>query len=76
MKLLCVTLIISIIFPVTIPVVKKVALSAINKSSPARQTAGLLYLRTAGGDRTRYNSLSRRDALSNELQRYAIWNLD
>ena len=46
------------------------------KSSPARQSAGLLSVRTAGGDRTRYTSGSYADALSNELQRYAIRNLD
>ena len=46
------------------------------KSSPARQSTGLLSVRTAGGDRTRYTSGSYADALSNELQRYAIWNLD
>ena len=33
-------------------------------------------MRTAGGNRTRYHSLSYGVALSIELQRYARWNLD
>ncbi len=55
---------------------EKVTLRQENKSDPARQSAGPLSVRTAGGDRSRYTSLSERDALSNELQRYAIRNLD
>ena len=51
-------------------------LSETNKSSPARLTAGLLYVRTAGRIRTYDQPLSQNGALSAELQRYAIWNLD
>ena len=47
-----------------------------NKSSPARLTAGLLYVRTTGRVRTYDPPFSQKVALSTELQRYAIWNLD
>ena len=47
-----------------------------NKNSPARRTAGLLYVRTADRIRTYDQPLSQNGALSAELQRYAIWNLD
>ena len=47
-----------------------------NKSSPARLTAGLLNVRTTGRIRTYDTPFSQKVALSPELQRYAIWNLD
>jgi hypothetical protein len=47
-----------------------------NKSSPARLTAGLLNVRTTGRIRTYDPPFSQKVALSPELQRYAIWNLD
>ena len=51
-------------------------LFAINKSSPTRRTAGLLHVRTAGRIRTYDHPFRQEGALSAELQRYAIWNLD
>ena len=48
----------------------------VNKSSPARRTAGLLHVRTAGRIRTYDNPFRQEGALSAELQRYAIGNLD
>lgn len=47
-----------------------------NKSSPARRTAGLLHVRTTGRIRTYNHPFRQEGALSAELQRYAIGNLD
>ena len=46
------------------------------KSGPTRLTVRPLMVRTAGGNRTRDNLVSRTSALSTELQRYAVRKID
>ena len=46
------------------------------QSGPTRRTVGPLSVRTAGGNRTRDNLVSRTSALSTERQRYAARKID